>query len=234
MSAADILKAYQTYIKACPFKLMSNIYANKTIFKLTEKATRLHIIDFGILYGYQWPGLIQSLAKRPSGPPMLRITVLKRHRLAKYCKRFNGPFEYNFIAQDWETIRYQDIKLDRDELTVVNCLCRLRNLPEETEMRSPRDRVLKLIRRINPDMYIHGLVNGTYNAPFFEIRFREALYHFSSLFDMFDETLPREDQQRLLYEQEILGRDIINVIACEGSRRLERPETYKQWQIRNT
>ncbi|KAL6203295.1 hypothetical protein ACLB2K_026995 [Fragaria x ananassa] len=220
MSAAVILKAYQTYIKACPFKLMSNIYANKTIFNLAEKATRLHIIDFGILYGYQWPGLIQSLAERPSGPPMLRVTGIEfpqsgfrpseslgetGHRLAKYCKRFNVPFEYNFIGQDWETIRHQDIKLDRDELTVVNCLCRLRNLPEETEMNSPRNKVLKLIRRINPHVYIHGLVNGTYNTPFFTIRFQEALYHFSSMFDIFDETLPREDQQRLLYEQEILS-----------------------------
>ncbi|KAL6195537.1 hypothetical protein ACLB2K_031156 [Fragaria x ananassa] len=111
---------------------------------------------------------------------------------------------------------------------------KLRNLPEETEMNSPRDKVLKLIKRINPHVYIHGLVNGTYNTPFFTIRFLEALYHFPSMFDIFDETLPREDQQRLLYEQEILSRDIINVIACEGSRRLERPETYKQWQIRNT
>ena len=25
----------------------------------------------------------------------------------------------------------------------------------------------------------------------------------------------------------------MNVIACEGSERIERPETYKQWQVRN-
>ncbi|KAG9142447.1 hypothetical protein Leryth_018218, partial [Lithospermum erythrorhizon] len=25
----------------------------------------------------------------------------------------------------------------------------------------------------------------------------------------------------------------INVIACEGGQRTERPETYKQWQVRN-
>ncbi|PQQ11735.1 scarecrow-like protein 30 [Prunus yedoensis var. nudiflora] len=50
---------------------------------------------------------------------------------------------------------------------------------------------------------------------------------------MFEETLPREDQQRLLFEKEVFGREVINVIACEGSRRFERPETYKQWQFRN-
>ncbi|KAI4339185.1 hypothetical protein MLD38_024150 [Melastoma candidum] len=28
--------------------------------------------------------------------------------------------------------------------------------------------------------------------------------------------------------------EAMNVIACEGSERIERPETYKQWQMRNT
>ncbi|BFG34099.1 hypothetical protein CerSpe_203730 [Prunus speciosa] len=248
MSAADLLRAYQTYITACPFQKMSNFYANRTIAKLAEKATRLHIIDFGVLYGYQWPCLIQGLSKRHGGPPTLRITGVEfpqpgfrpserveatGRRLANYCKRFKVPFEYNVIAKNWETIQYEDIKIDRDELIVVNCLYRLKNLPDETVTDSPRDTVLKLIRRINPDIFIHGVVNGSYNAPFFDTRFREALFHFSSLFDMFEETLPREDQQRLLFEKEVFGREVINVIACEGSRRFERPETYKQWQFRN-
>ena len=39
-----------------------------------ENETRLHIDDFGILYGFQWPSLIQQLSARPGGPPKLRIT----------------------------------------------------------------------------------------------------------------------------------------------------------------
>ena len=35
-------------------------------------------------------------------------------------------------------------------------------------------------------------------------------------------------------KRELLGREIMNFIACEGSERIERPETYKQWQVRNT
>ncbi|KAJ9128699.1 hypothetical protein P3X46_034596 [Hevea brasiliensis] len=50
---------------------------------------------------------------------------------------------------------------------------------------------------------------------------------------MFDVNVPCEDEQRLLYEKEIFGRDIMNVIACEGTERVERPETYRQWQVRN-
>ncbi|KAI4368843.1 hypothetical protein MLD38_017355 [Melastoma candidum] len=39
---------------------------------------------------------------------------------------------------------------------------------------------------------------------------------------------------RLMFEKEFSGREVMNVIACEGTERVERPETYKQWQIRNT
>ncbi|KAB1225945.1 Scarecrow-like protein 34 [Morella rubra] len=85
---------------------------------------------------------------------------------------------------------------------------------------------------MNPDIFVHSIVNGTYNAPFFVTRFREALFHFSTLYDIFDVTLPRDNQEKLMFEREFYGREAMNVIACEGVERVERPETYKQWQAR--
>uniref|UniRef100_A0A2P2JRP3 Transcription factor n=1 Tax=Rhizophora mucronata TaxID=61149 RepID=A0A2P2JRP3_RHIMU len=247
--AVDILKAYKVYVEACPFKKMSNFFANQTIFKLVVEASRIHIIDFGILYGFQWPCLIQRLSRRPGGPPKLRITGIElpqpgfrpaerveetARRLGRYCERFKVPFDFHVIAQKWETIKYEDLKINREEMVVVNSLYRLRNLPDDTVVaNSARDTVLQLIKKINPDIFIQGVINGTYNSPFFVTRFKEALLHFSSLFDMFEVTVPREDEQRSLYERELFGRDIMNVIACEGAERVERPETYKQWQLRN-
>lgn len=250
ISAADILKGYQVYIKACPFKKLSNFYANRSIMKLSKKATRLHIIDFGILYGFQWPCLIQRLSMREGGPPKLHITGIELpqpgfrpaerveetgRRLAKDCKRFNVPFEFNAIAKKWDTIQLEDIKIEVDEVLVVNCLYRLKNVPDDTVVvSSPRDMVLNLIKRINPDLFVHGVLNGMFNAPFFVTRFREALFHYSALFDMYDANVQREDHYRMLFEKETYGRDVMNVIACEGTERVERPETYKQWQVRNT
>ncbi|XP_071914525.1 scarecrow-like protein 30 isoform X2 [Coffea arabica] len=249
VSAADTLKAYQAYILASPFRKMSNILTGKTIQKLTTEASQIHIIDFGILYGFHWPCFIQALSKRPRGPPKLRITGIDLpqpglrpaerveetgRRLAHYCKKFNVPFEYHAIARKWETISLEELKIDRCETVIATCLYRLRNVPDETSVTSSaRDTVLHLIKKINPDLFVHGILNGTYNAPFFVMRFREALHHFSSLFDMFDKTLPRHDQDRLVFEKEVLGRQSMNVIACEGTARIERPETYKQWQARN-
>lgn len=248
-SAADMVKAYQMYLSACPFKKLAIIFANHSILGLAKDVETLHIIDFGIRYGFQWPALIYRLSKRPGGPPNLRITGIELPqsgfkpaervqetgcRLARYCERFNVPFEYNAVAQKWETIKVDDLKIRKDELVVVNCLVRFRNLLDETVVvNSPRDAVLSLIRKINPNVFIHAIVNGCYNAPFFVTRFREALFHYSSTFDMLDTNVARKDPMRLMFEKEFFGREIMNIIACEGCERIERPETYKQWQVRD-
>lgn len=248
-SVADVIKAYQLYVSVCPFQGMSHRYANQVIARLAQGATRLHIIDFGVLYGFQWPCLIQFLSLRPGGPPKLRITGVDfpqpgfrpaervektGRRLANYCKRFKVPFEYKAIAQRWDTIRVEDLEIDKDEVLVVNSIYRMKNLPDETGTeKCLRDAVLELIRRINPDIFVHGVLNGNFNIPFFFTRFREALFHFDALFDMLDTSVPRQEEGRMMFERAIYGKEIMNITACEGSERIERPNLYKQWQARN-
>ncbi|WP_409226457.1 GRAS family protein, partial [Klebsiella pneumoniae] len=73
-SASDVLKAHHLLLAVCPFKKFSNFFSNKTIMQAAEKATRIHVIHFGIIYGFQWPSLIQRFSSRPGGPPKVRIT----------------------------------------------------------------------------------------------------------------------------------------------------------------
>ncbi|RDY13353.1 Scarecrow-like protein 9, partial [Mucuna pruriens] len=247
-SAADFLKAFHLYLAACPFSKITGFITNVTIRKSAENSARVHIIDFGILYGFQWPTLIQRLSSTVGGPPKLRITgidfpqpgfrpaeriIETGRRLAAYAESFKVPFEYNAIAKKWETIQLEELNIDRDEYLVVTCFFRGKNVLDESVVAdSPRNKFLSLIRKINPDLFIHGITNGAFNAPFFVTRFREALFHYSSLFDMLETIVPREEWERMLIEKEIFGREALNVIACEGCERVERPETYRQWQAR--
>ncbi|GER45725.1 scarecrow transcription factor family protein [Striga asiatica] len=249
ITAAQKLEAYQLYLSICPFMKMSIFFANKMIAALSEKETTLHIIDFGILYGFQWPALIQQLSERPGGPPKLRITGIEIPqpgfrpaerveetgvRLARSCQRFGVPFEYQAVAsKNWETIRIEDLKIVSGEMLAVNCLFRFGRLLDETVVAdSPRDEVLRLVRKMKPAIFVNAVTSGSYSAPFFVTRFREALFHYSALFDMFDASLPRDYPQRMVFEQGFYGPEVINVVACEGMERIERPETYKQWQFR--
>ncbi|GAU49252.1 hypothetical protein TSUD_87670 [Trifolium subterraneum] len=64
ITAAEFLKAYQVHFISPPFKKFAYLFANKMIMKVAEKAETLHIIDFGILYGFQWPMLIKTKLKQ--------------------------------------------------------------------------------------------------------------------------------------------------------------------------
>ncbi|XP_065853050.1 scarecrow-like protein 9 [Euphorbia lathyris] len=248
-AAANLLKAYHLYLAASPFRKLSNFVSNLTIMNHSANSTRLHIIDFGIFYGFQWPTLIQRLSWRHGGSPTIRMTGIDfpqpgfrpaervdetGRRLATYAKKFGVPFVYKGIAKKWETIKLEELEIDNEEVVIVTCLYWAKNLLDETvTLNSPKDILLELVKKIKPNVFIHGINNGAYNAPFFVTRFREALFHFSSLFDMLDTVVPRDNVERMLIEKELLGREALNVVACEGSERIERPETYKQWQVRS-
>ncbi|KAK9727225.1 hypothetical protein RND81_05G266900 [Saponaria officinalis] len=250
ISTPDFLKAYKMYVSAIPFKRMSFFVANTTILKLAEKAKKIHIIDFGIFLGLQWPCLIKRLSQFSNGPPSLRITGIDYpqqgfrpaeridatgRRLAGYSERFGVPFRYAGIADKWENIKINDLNLESDELVIVNCMYRSGTLLDETvDPNSPRDTFLKLVQDIKPKLFVHGVINGTFNAPFFITRFREALFHYSSIFEVFDATLPRESHERLFIESEGYGKEVYNLVACEGVERVQRPESYKQWRVRQT
>ncbi|QCE09216.1 scarecrow-like protein 14 [Vigna unguiculata] len=249
ISAKDMIKAYCAYASVCPFEKLTIIFANKAICFLSENAETVHIIDFGIRYGFKWPSLISILSKRPGGPPKLRITGIDQpqpgfrpeervletgRRLEHYCKRFNVPFEFNAIARKWDTIRVEDLKIEKNEFVALNCMFQLEHLLDESVvLDNPRDAVLRLIKKANPDIFVHSIVNGSHDVPFFVSRFREALFHYSALFNMLETNMDREDPTRLMFEKELFGPEIMNIVACEGCERVERPQTYKQWQLQN-
>ncbi|KAK8463884.1 hypothetical protein PHAVU_011G063100 [Phaseolus vulgaris] len=77
ITAAEFLRAYQLFLSSTPFKKFTYFFANKMIMEAAAKSETVHIIDFGILYGFQWPILIKFLSNREGGPPKLRITGIE-------------------------------------------------------------------------------------------------------------------------------------------------------------
>ncbi|XP_071914367.1 scarecrow-like protein 14 isoform X1 [Coffea arabica] len=248
MATSEELKTLRVFL-CSPFRQIYAFFANKMILEAASNATTLHIVDFGITFGFQWPNLIQRLSKKDGGPPKLRITGINfpqpglrpaakieqtGHRLAKYCKRFNVPFEYQAIAtRNWEKITIEELKLKRNEVLAVVFQFDSKNILDElVGNECPRDAILSLIRTMNPDILVTEVLSAQLSGPFFLSRFREALFFFSTIFDALDNNLPRKDGQRMKFEQEFLGTEIFNIVACEGLARVERCETYKQWQAR--
>ncbi|PVH34640.1 hypothetical protein PAHAL_8G266000 [Panicum hallii] len=250
-SVVEFLKAYKLFMAASSLKKVHIMFSNQTILDAVAGRSKLHIVVYGVHYGLQWPGLLHFLSRREGGPPEVRFTGIDLpqpgfrpayqieetgRRLSNCALEFGVPFKFQAIAAKWETVCAEDLNIDPDEVLVVHSECDFSKLMDESvdvDTPSPRDMVLNNIRKIRPNVFILFVMNGTYGAPFFLTRFREALFFYSALFDMLDATIPRDNDERLLIERDIFGRSALNVIACEGADRVERPETYKQWQVRN-
>jgi hypothetical protein len=250
-SVVDFLKAYRLYVAASCFMKVNFIFSHMTVGDAVAGRSKLHIVEYGVQHGFHYPGLFHLLARREGGPPEVRVTAIAvpqpgfrpahqieetGHRLSNFAREMGVPFKFRGIAAKWEAVCAKDLNIDPDEVLVVNSECYIGNLMDESvlvDSPSPRDTVLNNIREMRPNVFIHTIVNGTYGAPFFLTRFREALFFFSAQFDMIDATIPRDNAERLLIERNLFGSFALNVIACEGADRVERPETYKQWQVRN-
>ena len=119
-------------------------------------------------------------------------------------------------------------------MLIVNCLYRLREVGDEAvSLDCPRDRVLNLIYKMRPHVFIEGVLNIRAFSPFFITRFRQCLTLYSALFKLLDILIPRDNRLRQVIERDFIARDILNVLACEGSEWTMKPESYKQWHQRN-
>ena len=72
-------------------------------------------------------------------------------RLAQFAKLWGVPFEFQALADKWETITPAQLCVKHDEVLAVHCQYRFRNLLDESIMAaSPRKVVLDRIRSMNP------------------------------------------------------------------------------------
>ncbi|KAJ1261209.1 hypothetical protein BS78_09G010700 [Paspalum vaginatum] len=207
------LKAYWLFIAVCPFTRVAYYFSNQTIADHLDRKPYVHIIDFGITLGFQWPSLIQRFVKREGAPPKLRITGIgvpqpgfhpcamieaTGKRLAEYAEMFNVPFQYQGVTSQCENICIENLNIDNDEVLIVNCIHKTQYLGDETEdIDSARDRILRIMNTINLEVIILGIGNGLYSSPFFLPRFREVLFHYSSLFDMLNATVLQSHEGRI-------------------------------------
>ncbi|XP_066338789.1 scarecrow-like protein 14 isoform X1 [Miscanthus floridulus] len=250
-SVVEFIKASNLYGEACCFNKVALAFSEMTIMQAMVGKSRLHIIDYGMQFGYQWVGLLRSLVSREGALPEVKITAIglpkpKSYptekieeigcRLGRCAHEFGLPsFKFHTIKTNWEDACIEDLNIEADEVLVVNDLFSFSTLMDECisfDGLSPRDIVLNNISKMRPHVFIQSVYNCSYGSSFLS-RFREMLFYYMALFDIFDATIPRESRSRMVLEQIVLGRSAVNALSCEGAYLVERPERYRQWQTRN-
>ena len=71
-----------------------------------------------------------------------------------------------------------------------------------------------------------------HNDPRFLNRFVEALHYYCTMFDSLEACGLPPQCREMAYTEEYLGREIMNIVACEGVARVERHEPLEAWRQR--
>ncbi|XP_057817952.1 GRAS family protein RAM1-like [Cryptomeria japonica] len=235
-SSEEVQYAYQILYQACPYVKFAHFTANQAIFEAFEGEERVHIIDLDIVQGYQWPAFVQALAARPGGAPFLRITGVGMpleaiqetgKRLAELAESLHVPFEFHAVGERLENVQSHMFQRRIGEALAVNSVNRLHRLFADP---ASLGGLLSMIREQAPNIVTLVEQEASHNGPFFLGRFLEALHYYSAIFDSLHATLPQTSAERRKVEQLIFAPEICNIVACEGSERVERHEKLEKWR----
>lgn len=241
--------SYLTLNQITPFIRFSHLTANQAILEAIDQSHNLqnqhphniHILDFDIMHGVQWPPLMQAIADHHH-PPTLRITatgtnldILRRtgDRLSKFAHSLGLRFRFFPLLLPQTNNQTVDdvisaVILLPNEILAVNCVLYLHR------MLIDRDRLslfLRKIKSLNPKVVTLAENEANHNHPVFLSRFEEALKYYTAVFDSLEATLPPNSRERMTVEQVWFGREIKDILSGEGEMRRERHERFLSWEM---
>ncbi|CAA3026948.1 DELLA GAI1-like [Olea europaea subsp. europaea] len=243
----DLLQMH--FYETCPYLKFAHFTANQAILEAFAGKSRVHIIDFGMKQGMQWPALLQALALRPGGPPSVKLTGIgpPSHdkidnlqevgcRLAQFAKTIKVEFDYRrFVVNSLADLNASMFNIREGETVAVNSIFELHQLLAQP---GAIEKVLQVVSEVKPEILTVVEQEANHNGPVFLDRFTESLHYYSTLFDSLESSGGCDvgggvvsDQDKVMSEV-YLGRLICNVVACEGPDRVERHETLVQWRTR--
>ncbi|XP_024976284.1 scarecrow-like protein 18 [Cynara cardunculus var. scolymus] len=256
---AILQSSYLSLNQITPFIRFSQLTANQAIleaidqpqpqnhsFTSSPQPHDIHILDFDIMHGVQWPPLMQAIADRHH-PPTLRITatgtnldILRRtgDRLSKFAHSLGLRFRFFPLLLPDQTNNHHTVDdvinhlsavlLLPNEILAVNCVLYLHRLLID------RDKLCLLLRKIkamNPRVVTLAEREANHNHPIFLSRFTEAMNYYTAVFESLEATLPPNSRERIEVEQVWFGREIADIVAAEGENRKERHERYRSWEV---
>lgn len=246
--SSELLSYMHILFEVCPYFKFGYMSANGAIAEAMKDENRVHIIDFQIGQGSQWITLIQAFAARPGGPPHIRITGIDDstsayarggglnivgQRLSRLAHSFKVPFEFHGATIFGSEVQPENLGIRAGEALAVNFAFMLHHMPDESvSTQNHRDGLLRLVKSSSPKVVTLVEQESNTNTAAFFPRFLETMDYYMAMFESIDATLPREHKQRINVEQHCLARDVVNIIACEGTERVERHELLGKWKSR--
>ncbi|EPS58722.1 hypothetical protein M569_16090, partial [Genlisea aurea] len=225
------------FYEACPYLKFAHFTANQAILEAFAGKDRVHVIDFGVKQGMQWPALLHALALRPGGPPTFRLTGIgppSREvgwRLSELADTVHVEFDYkDTVTDSLADLDIAMLDIREGETLAVNSVFELHPLLAKPP--AEIGRVLQLVRELKPEIFTVVEQEANLSGNFFLDRFTEALHYYSAIFDSLESCGGAASGEDKMMSEVYLGRQICNVVSCEGADRFERYETLERWKRR--
>ncbi|MED6172864.1 hypothetical protein PIB30_053894 [Stylosanthes scabra] len=239
--------AFTDLYRVSPYFQFAHFTANQAILEAFEREEdrnnrSIHVIDFDVSYGFQWPSMIQSLSEKATSANRisLRVTGFGKNlkelqetesRLVSFSKGFsNLVFEFQGLLRGSRVI---NLRKKKNETVAVNLVSYLNTLSCFMKISD----TLGFVHSLNPSIVVLVEQEGSRTPTrTFLSRFTDSLHYFAAMFDSLDDCLPLESTERLRIEKKLLGKEIKNMLNNYESNngggggdcaKYERMETWK-------
>ena len=220
-----------------PFYLFAKITSKHAIADaLNSGNKRLHIIDFSIVFGFwQWNSLISDLKRQYGGLQSVLITSIEP-KLSKHTY---------YLRQNRELAELSNLELRQLTFNspddIVNCISKLRRKREDEMVvvnwnlvlhkllaqDGAMEQVLSKVKDLGADIMVIVEQEANLNSPDLLERLEQSFQYYSHVFEPLEKLYDRDELWEWYFR-----RQIGNVVACEGVDRVERIESFAQWQNR--
>ncbi|CAL4901695.1 unnamed protein product [Urochloa decumbens] len=235
------------FYDAGPYLNFAYSTANQAILDAFEGCDDVHIVDFALMQGFQWPPLIHALSTRQGGPPRLRVTGIGPHpangrdelrevgvRLAEFARSMNVPFCFRGVCVDQlDGLSKWMLKTVPGEALAFNSILQLHRLLVDPDadpaVPAPIDMLLDLVTDLQPRVLTVVEQEADHNRPSLLERFTNALFHYAAMFDSMEARGPRAGNAPA---EAYLRAEIFDIVCGEGSARAERHELLSRWKER--
>ncbi|PWA48984.1 transcription factor GRAS [Artemisia annua] len=252
-------QAHSTFPKSFPFMSFAYAVLTQTLVHAMSWDRVIHIVDLGSGDPQLWASFLQKLSNGPMGPPHVKVTCVSANKvllddlgtvLLKEAKSLDMPFQYNPLnvtlidltqamldvgpgeALAFVSILNFHVLLAEDDCVDMHFTVNENN--DETKENNKMAEFLKMLRSMSPKLVLLVEQESDHNLTRLVDRFVEGLHYYSAIFDSIDTTFTigefsSDDRIRL---EDMVGQEILNMVACEGLERVERHERIARWVVR--